>query len=224
MVCKEGAEYQNGAARKLVDEAEGEPFGKNRRKILAKALRVLEAGREDDFEARAVVLAMLAQEDAGYLAEAGRAFEESIAHCVQLNWIRLHLAEAWHGAGRPDEALRLSSSVQREYFDDNGLHWRSVRMDEIRAVALLRLGRAKEGVEAALAICDELTLRGDADDLSPPRDLAEIAVAIVAENSNGDMGKAGCAILHAFSTSVELISWFTPALVQRITTAMIACE
>ncbi len=224
MGCSEDAEHQSRAVRRLIDDAEGEPFGENRRIILTKAIRDLDASQEGDPEARAIVLAMLAQEDSGYLAEAGRAFEESVARCVQLNWIRLHLAEAWHKAGNSVEALRFSSSVRREYFDGRDLRWRSVRMREISAVALLRLGRMSDGVEVALAICDELASCGDIDDLAPPCDLVKTAVSIALGDSNDEIKNAGCVILRVFSRTVELASWFSPVLVQRISVAMAGCE
>ncbi|WP_322761447.1 hypothetical protein [Frankia sp. Cr2] len=224
MGCSEGVEYQNRSVRRLINDAEGEPFGGNRRGILTRAIRDLDASQEEDPEARAIVLAMLAQENPGYLAEAGKAFEESVTRCVQLNWIRLHLAEAWHKAGNLVEAFRFSSSVQREYFDGRDLHWRSVRMGEINAVALLRLGRMSDGVAAALAICDEFSFCGDIDDLAPPYDLMETAAFIATGDSNDEIKRAGCSILRTFSRSVELASWFNPVFVQRISAAMVGCE
>lgn len=201
------------------------PFGEPRKLILRQALQEL-AGEEsvrDDVEAHAVALAMLAQQDAEYLTEASSALNHATKKGMQLNWALLHMAEAWLAAGNFPEALRCASSVQPDYFDDQDLHWRSVRMNEIHAVALLELGRFSSGVEVAMNLCAELVRSGDTDDLASPVQLAQAAFSLVATNSSADAVQAGCVVLRTISHSIDVTSWFPPELVDEFRVHLATC-
>jgi hypothetical protein len=213
-------------ARQLIDDASGMTFGEPRRVVLQRALKELgcEESAAADFEACAVALAMLAQQDARYLSDAKRALERAVSQGVQSNWILLHLAEALLSAGEFSEALRAASSVRQDYFDEQDLHWRSVRMDEIRAVALLRLGRLSEGVEVAMKVCAELARHGDSEDLAPPTLLVRTALLLIAPGSPAGAVEAGCKVLRCISDSIELESWFPPELVEELGRGLSVCE
>ncbi|MDQ2881221.1 MAG: hypothetical protein M3Y48_08250 [Actinomycetota bacterium] len=202
------------------------PFDEPRRRILQHALEelVCEKSMGDDIEARAVALAMLAQQDTGYLVDANAALDHAITEGLQSNWILFYMAEAWFAAGNLPGALSCASSVQSNYFDDEDLHWRSVRMDEIRAATLLKLRRFSEGVEVAMNVCAELARRGDIDDLAPPVQLTQAALSLVVASPSAEAIQAGCAVLHAISHSIDLKSWFPPELVDEIETRLLACN
>jgi hypothetical protein len=209
-------------ARELISDAGGMPFGDSRRRSLEQALQQLAGEEPADQEARAVALAMLAQQDGRYLPEASSALDQAVSEGVEPDWIWLHLAEAWLAAGDLAEALRYGSAVRRDYFDSRDLHWRSVRMEEIRAVALLGLGRLGEGVQAATAVSAELAQRGDSDDLAPPVQLVRAALALAADPAS-HATDAGCEVLRALSSSIDLESWFPAELTEEVRQALAGC-
>ncbi len=179
---------------------------------------LLDDGR--DPLARGVALAMLAQQDPAYLPRADQALRAVDQSAPETGWILVHLAEARMSAGRAAEAGEAAAAVDRDYFDREDLHWRSVRMDEIRCAALLRMGRPREGAELAERVCAELAVRGDTDDLAPPDLLAEAALDLL---SGPDAG-TGCAVLRMLAGSIELDSWFPAGLVLRIRRGLAECD
>jgi len=230
------------SARQLIDEAAGMTFGEPRRSLLRAALAELDEPAEpdevaepddtestsgdaadDDVEARAVALAMLAQQDADYLAEASRALDRAEARGVQLNWVRAHLAEAHSAVGDPAAALRHASAVRRQFFDERDLHWRSVRMDEIQAASLLALGRFDEGVALAERVAAELARRGDIDDLAAPTALTRTALPLVTDKPSAAAVAAGCRVLTAISESIQLNEWFAPGYAAELTAGLASC-
>ncbi|MDT3446808.1 MULTISPECIES: hypothetical protein [unclassified Pseudofrankia] len=215
-------EQGDHTARRLIDEAAGELFGARREQLLLAALARVEQAGVADAEARAVTLALLAQQDPAYLDRARATLDQLVGIGASPHWALVHLAEACLHAGQVDEALRYASEVDRGFFERRDLLWRSVRMDEIRAAALLRLGDLEGGTTAALAVCDVLTDRGDSDDLAPPADL--VAVALTCAGLADERARAaGCRILDYLSGSLELGAWFPAETVHRIRSALADC-
>jgi hypothetical protein len=140
----------------------------------------------------------------------------------EAGWIWAHLAEARIGAGELTDGLRAASAARPEFFDSRDLHWRSVRMAELRAVALLRLGRLAEGAALAGMVRAELADRGDSDDLAPPGDLARAAIAL-ATSSSPTEAEVGCAVLGALSSAVDIGEWFSAELADQLRRATAGC-
>jgi hypothetical protein len=223
------ADAQHRSVRQLIDEAEGMTFGEPRRSVLHAVLAELDtepaspATTDDDVEASAVVLAMLAQQDSGYLAEASRALHRAEARGAELNWIQAHLAEAYFAAGDPDTALQHASAVRRRFFDERDLHWRSVRMDEIQAASWLALARFDDGLALAERVAAELAQRGDLDDLAAPTALTRTALSMITDRSSPMAADAGCRVLTAIAESIELSSWFAPDYAAELAAGLASC-
>jgi hypothetical protein len=210
--------------RQLVAEAGGLSFGEVRRHLLQEAIQST-AGPDPDSDAaetRAVALAMLAQQDPDYLTEADQALDRAATTGVETAWTQAHLAEAWWRAGRPAEALATASAVNGAFFDHLDLHWRTVQLAEIRAAALLTLGRLDEGLDLARDVCGELARRGDEDDLASPVFLVHAALALITATTD-PAGRAGCAALDAVASSIEVEEWFSTDLADRIRETLLDC-
>jgi hypothetical protein len=212
--------------RQLISDAGGMPIDDRRRLVLLDALERLghQDQGPDDLEARAVALAMLAQHDPNLLPAAEEALGKAEEAHVPLNWILMHLAEALLLAGSLEDLLSIASRIELDYFDAEDLHWRAVRLAEMCAVALLGLGRLKEGIQSAKGVSAELALRGDSDDLAPPGLLVEGALGLVAAAASTEAVRAGCEVLHEISSSIELNAWFPEDTIKRIQEALAGCQ
>lgn len=201
-------------------------FSESRKRVLQQAVQesVGDESSANDVEAHAVALAMLAQQDAGYLKEATAAFECARDQGEELNWIFVHMAEASILAGALPDAISYASAVQPDFFDNQDLHWRTVEMDDIRAAALLRMGRLREGVEIAMNVCTELAQRGETDDLASPGELVMAALSLVADGASPDAVQAGCTVLRALARSIEIEVWFAPTIVSKLRAALSSCD
>ncbi|MDT3446383.1 MULTISPECIES: hypothetical protein [unclassified Pseudofrankia] len=219
MECSEVDE----TSRDIINAASGEFFSEHRKLALLEVVRRTTAPTGADVEAKAVALAMLAQQDPSYLEEAISALEQATAANAQRNWALMHLAEAFFKDSRLTEALKLASSVDQEFFDEQDLRWRSVRMDEIRAVTLLRLGDYSQGTSLAIQLCNILSLQGDDEDLASPADLANEALSLTT-SPDKDARSAGCTILTHLTTSIEIDSWFTAEVAGRVRASMANCD
>jgi hypothetical protein len=192
----------------LINQSGGLTFGKEREALLERALEQLAGG--EDPEARAIALAMLAQQDPAGLPAAIEEGERAIAVGAEPNWIRAHLAEAAILAGDDEPALRFTSEIEPEFFLANDLHWRVVRFNEIRAIALLRLGRTDEALDAVDSVLADV-VRGDddGDDFPPPSQLVRAALTLGARP-----------VLERVARSLDLEQWFPPSVVAEIRAAL----
>ncbi|MFD8497516.1 hypothetical protein [Amycolatopsis sp. NPDC059657] len=188
--------------RELINKAAGLAFGEERAALLERALD------DADPEAHAIAVAMLAQQFPDRLGQAVSAGAAAIESGAAPDWIRAHLAEAAILAGDDEAALRFAGEVDPGFFPANDLAWRVVRLSEIKAIALLRLGRAD-----ALDVVDDLLadiVRGDDDDdLPPPSHLVRVALTLGARP-----------VLDRVAQSLELDDWFPPSVVAEIRAAL----
>jgi hypothetical protein len=208
--------------RALLEDAQVLFPGDARRRLLREALERADAAA--DAQAAGIALAMLAQEDTAVLPDAERALRRAEAAGVETSWILLYLAEASYAAGDAGAALRHAEAVRPGYFVDRDLRWRAVRMDELRAAALLVLGRYDEGVSLAGAVCATLAADGERDDCSPPAQLAQAALRCVAEGTSPADRAAGCAVIRSLATSLDVGEWFSSGLSGRLRDALRACD
>lgn len=211
---------ENARARELIDEAGAMPFSPKRDEQLKAAIAELRTsgGTENDTEARAVALALLAESIPAYLPEAEDVLTAARQEGAETNWISLHLADAYYLAGDYAKAIVHAREVDRSYFDDQGLRWRSVKVTEILAASLLAQGDLDEGLELSLRVCGELASHGEDDEdvLMPPSELALRALDLVNHADSEGARDVGYEVLQAISASIELQTWFPRSLADRI--------
>ena len=212
------------SARELIDDAASTPFGDRRRQLLTKVLLMLaESPGRRDHEAYALALALLAQQDPAYLDEAEVLCREAEAANTRIDWAAAHLAEAWADVGDWSRALEQVDRVDRRFFDERDLHWRAVRMDEVRGAALLHLGRLDEAGAVVRAVCEEIRVHGDDQDLAPPHRLVQALLELVG-TSDPELSRVGCTLLRELGTSLDTDEWFAPELAARIRMATAQCN
>jgi hypothetical protein len=167
---------ENVRAREIIDEASSMRFSPERGERLKTALSELrvQGGVEDDAEARAVALALLAESDPAYLPDAEEALTAARHEGAEANWISLHLVDAYYRARDYGKAIEHAREVEAPYFTDHDLGWRSVKVTEILAASLLARGDLDEGLDLALKVIGQLASHGDdiEDILVPPYELA----------------------------------------------------
>jgi hypothetical protein len=211
---------ENTRARELIDEAGAMPFGPKRDEQLKAAIAELRpsGGAENDTEARAVALGLLAESDPVYLPGAEDALTAARQEGAETNWISLHLADAYYLAGDYGKAIVHAREVDQPYFDEQGLRWRSVKVTEILAASLLAQGDLEEGLELSLRVCGELASHGEDDEdvLMPPSELALRALDLVNDADSARARDVGYEVLQAISESIELQNWFPKSLAEQI--------
>ncbi|OLF15097.1 hypothetical protein [Actinophytocola xanthii] len=196
--------------RELINESAGLAFGEQRAALLDRALAALPG--DEDPEARAVALAMLAQQAPERLPQAIEEGKRVLSVVERPDWILMHLADAAVLAGQDEEALRFASRVDEGFFLSGDLRWRVSRLAEIRAVALLRLGREAEALSTVDALLADLVRHGDEDDLPPPGHLVRTALSLV----EGDRADLARAVLRRMAEALNLAVWFPPSVVEEI--------
>jgi hypothetical protein len=215
---------ENNTARNLIDAASSMRFGSERDDLLKSALSELgiPGGAQDDIEARAVAMALLAESDSRYLPEAERALTTVRREGAETNWISLHLVDAYYIARDYKKAITHARRVDQSYFDAQDLHWRSVKVMEILAASLLAQGALDEGLDVAMKITSELANRGgvEEDDLMPPSELMREALELIKRGPSERARQVGHEILADISSSIDLNEWFPKSLVNEATKAL----
>jgi hypothetical protein len=211
-------------ARNLIDAASSMRFGSERDGLLESALSELgvPGGAQDDIEARAVALALLAESDSRYLPDAERALTTVRREGAETNWISVHLVDAYYIARDYENAVTHARQVDQSYFDAQDLHWRSVKVMEILAASLLAKGALDEGLDVAMKVTSELANRGsvEQDDLMSPSELTQEALNLVKHGPSGRARQVGHEILEAISASIDLTEWFPKSLTTEVTKAL----
>jgi hypothetical protein len=215
---------ENNAARNLIDAASSMRFGSERDDLLKAALSELgvPGGAQDDTEARAVALALLAESDSRYLPEAERALTTARREGAETNWISLHLVDAYYIARDYNNAITHARQVDQSYFDAQDLHWRSVKVMEILAASLLAQGALDEGLDVAMKVTSELANRGsvEEDDLMSPSELTREALDLIKHGPSERARQVGHEILEDISASIDLTEWFPKSLTAEVTKAL----
>jgi hypothetical protein len=214
----------NDRARELAGDASTAKHGPERLSLLTSALAELgdAGGADDDLELRGVVLALLAEQDPSYLPGAEGVLSAARQNNAETNWISLHLADACYIAGDYKRVIAHAREVDRSYFEGQDLRWRSVKVTEILAASLLAQGHLAEGLDLANVVCAELAAHGsDSDEwLASPAELAHRALDLASNPASEEAFAAGCEILRAISSSIDVPEWFPKILADAITEAL----
>jgi hypothetical protein len=199
---------------RLIDEADELDLGPKRTRLLRDALAELDDQELAVLQGRAVALAMLAFDDRSEFARAKEACEtaETAAASVVLPYS--FLAEAFLRAQEWDEALDVSARIDTKRLDEIDLHWRVVRLDEIRAACFVRLGRFEEAELPIGRILRELVEEGE-DFLPSPVELLA-ALTDAATDATSPTAQKAKTIITRFASRLPLHSWAPPELVDRM--------
>jgi hypothetical protein len=200
---------------RLIDEAEGLDLGPRRTTLLRAAVAALDDLGLDVLQGRAVVLAMIAFDDPSELMRAKEACEVAETAGVPTALPYSHLAEAFLRARACQEALDACARVDTRRLEEIDLHWRVVRIDEIRAACLVRLGRFYEAELAIARVLRELVNESIEEFLPAPVELLD-ALADSATDPNSQEAKSSQAIISRFANQLPLDSWLPGELTDRI--------
>ena len=197
----------------LLEQADALPAGAERQSLLLRALDGLDVLDPRALEGRAVVLAMIALDDERFLPQAVAACEAARESRADTAFPLAHLAEAMLKHGRFEDALNACADAPFEYFEERDLHWRNVRLDQIRAASLIRLGRIREAELVVQRMLRELGREGDDDFYPAPIEL----VAALIEHAQETGSERGVqAIAQRILASPIADTWFAPEMTAKL--------
>ena len=201
----------------MIDEAEALELGPERTARLRTAVDLLQRHAEDEpdvRQGRAVALAMLAFDDPLELTRANDACRAAQMAGAPVDLPFAHLAEALLRAGRFDDALGACTEVDIQRLEELDLHWRVVRLDEIRSAALVRLGRFDEAALPIARVLKELINEDAGEFLPSPVEL--LGALVEAANRQSEDAKTARAIIGRFGTQLPVKEWFPEELAEEI--------
>jgi tetratricopeptide (TPR) repeat protein len=214
------SEHDGEKTWRLLEEADRLPAGDQRSALLNKAIAELGAYRADLPEMYAVALAMSALDEPERLPAAIAACNEGDEQDAAMTFAFAHLAEALLSAGRFEEALRTSNRVDAARFDGD-LHWRALRIDEIRAASLVRLGRIAEAELTMQRLFRELANEGDYEMLPAPTEVVEALLDAAASGDAATRERAQ-SVIRRLVDSLDIDQWFPKDTAESIRRAVVA--
>lgn len=131
---------------------------------------------------------------------------DAVAHAERsgrAGWPNFYLAEAASQLGRSALVISCLARVPPRFFEVRDLAWRAARCLELEAMAHIGLGDWRQAEQRVDELAAAFALRGDEDDLAPPRDL----VAKLLSTMPG-----GRRALETLATSLDLAQWVGPDL------------
>lgn len=147
------------------------------------------------------------------LAGAGRVpFGDAIEECSRAwtlgrsGWPSLYLGRAAMSHNKPRMAIDSLDRIPERYFDDQGLHWRTVQLIELEAEARLALGDLAEAKRVILKLNNELRSETSDDIYPPPTALVNRMLL------NGPPYD----LLSALVEGLELERWFSNDLAEAV--------
>ena len=214
-----------------IDEADGLEAGSERTQRLREALAEIDsleldlgvdAGAEqkdrlneaciserDLSEARAVALAMLAYEDQSLLLAAAEACAAATDAGGSRSLPYAHLAEALLKHQRNAEALDACAQVEAERLESEDLHWRVVRIDQIRGAALIRLSRLAEAELVINRVFRELSNEDAHDFLPVPNEIVEALIDRARHAEDVEAAEA-LRLIQQILKRLDVDAWFPP--------------
>jgi hypothetical protein len=200
---------------KLINEAGVLDNGPERTARLHAALAELEDLEPAVLEARAVALSLLALDDSSELMHAKEACDAAQGAGATTALPYAHLAEALLNAEEFEDALDACARVDTRKLEELDLHWRVVRIDEIRAACLVRLRRLGEAELPIARVLKELVNEDIEEFLPSPIELLYALVDTAEDLQSGDATKART-IVCRFASQLPVESWFREKLAERI--------
>lgn len=168
----------------------------------------------DQVELIATVKAELARCGALALEEATDAVAEAMV-AGRSGWPNCYLAEAASQLGYPKLVIACVSRIPLDFFESRDLGWRAYRCHELEAVAQIDLGEWQRAERVVDGFASAYALRGDEEDLAPPRDLVSKLVSAMPRSRRA---------LGTLAASVELASWVGPILAEAALNALAQCD
>lgn len=180
-------------------------------------LRAAVAASGGDVEARAVALAMLAQDEPGWLAEARSAWHTVVRTSgVEQIFAAAAFAEALAASREWAELVTVvGSSEHDDLLAARDLDWRVVRRRELLAVGLLCSGRFSEAV-AETELVAALLSREGLDFLPAPTELVTEALSLLGSAVPEQAAAAAHDVLDVLMVSIDAEEWFTASMCERL--------
>jgi len=200
---------------RLIDEADALDLGPERTTLLRTALTELDDLGVDGLQGRAVALAMIAFDDPSELMRAKEACEAAETAGVSTALPYSQLAEAFLKARQCGDALDACARVDTRRLEELDLHWRAVRIDEIRATCLVRLGRFDEAGFAIARVLRELVNEDIHEFLPAPVELLD-ALVDSANDPDAQTARNAQTVISRFANQLPLDSWLPGELADRI--------
>lgn len=192
-------------AWELFEAALGET-GDRRRDALRAVVDAASKGAEGTSADRAELMAVAKAE----LARCGALAVERACDAVaqaeasgKAGWPNYYLAEAASQLGRPDLVISCLTRIPSRFFEDRDLRWRAARCLELAAMAHIDLRDWRQAERLVDELAAAYALRGDDDDLAPPRDLV---VRLLSTKAGGWQA------LQTLAASLDLAQWVGPDL------------
>lgn len=171
----------------------------------------VEATKAHRAELTAVAKAELARSGDLALEQAQSAVARSGAY-GRAGWPNYYLAEAASQLGHPDLVIACLARIPPRFFEVRDLGWRAARCMELEAIAHIDLGDLLQAERRIDELAAAYALRGDEDDLAPPRELVTKLLSTM---------PGGRSALATLAESLDLSEWVGSDLAARALAAIV---